>query len=61
VATRKDKAGCKKPVEDTWVRNVGERNTGFNLQKEKETFIEEKNSFMDLGASTSRTQMQLVP
>ena len=56
-----DKAEGKKPVADAWVRKAREKSNGFNMQREKETFMEAKNSFMDLGSLTSKTQMQLVP
>ena len=52
VDTREDKVEVKDPEVDAWVRKAGEKSTGFNLQKEDETFLEAKNSFMDMGAST---------
>lgn len=46
-------------MSDAWVRKASEKGTIFNMQREKETFMEAKKSFIDLGALKSRTQ--LVP
>jgi len=54
IATGEDKG--KQPEENVWVRKVVDKDVGFNLNKEKETFMEAKRSFTDAGASTSRAQ-----
>ena len=42
-ATGEDKG--KQPEEGEWVRKVLEKETGFDLEHSKETFMEEKKSF----------------
>lgn len=54
IATGEDKG--KKPEESIWVRKAADKDVGFNLNKAKETFMEEKRSFADTGASTSKVQ-----
>lgn len=61
MATREGKEKGKTHVADTWFRKVGENSNGFDLQREKETFLEEKMIFMGIGDSTSKTQVKLVP
>lgn len=59
AATRDDKG--KKKVEETWVGKTVEKLLGFNIQKKKDTFLGAKQSFMDVGTSTSSAQLNLVP
>lgn len=54
VAIGEDKVEGKEPKSDSWVRKASERNVGFDLHREKETFMEARKSFMDLGDSTSK-------
>lgn len=42
---------------NVWVRKAANKEMGFTVNKVKETFMESKRSFMDEGASTSRTQI----
>ncbi|MCY6488416.1 hypothetical protein, partial [Actinobacillus pleuropneumoniae] len=44
-----------------WVCNTVDKETGFDMNKVKEMFMEEKRSFVDEGASTSRTQSMGKP
>jgi len=44
-------------MDDTWVKMTGENSTEYNMQREKETFMEVNKSFMDPGASTLKKQM----
>lgn len=50
-----DKAEGKNLVMNSWVRKEGEKSIGFNMQRDKEKFMEANKIFMELGASTSRT------
>lgn len=52
--TKEDKG--KQPEENVWVHKVVDKEAGFDVKKVKETFMEEKRSFTNAGASTSRTQ-----
>lgn len=54
ITTREDKG--KQQEEDIWVRKAANKDVGFDLNKEKETFMEAKRRFADIGASTSRAQ-----
>lgn len=47
-----------KPVEGEWVYKAPEKETWFELECEKEPFMEEKKSFAKV--STSRSQEKLV-
>jgi len=46
----------KQLKENTWVHRVADKDTEFDLYKEKETFMEAKKSFVDSGSSTSKNQ-----
>jgi len=48
-------------VADAWVRKAREKSIELSMQREKETLMGARKSFMDSGGLTSRTQMQLVP
>lgn len=61
VATGEDRVEGKNLVVDTWVRKAGEKNIWFDLQKEKENFLEVKKIFIDPRASKLMTQTQLQP
>lgn len=61
IATGEDKVEGKKPISNTWVCRVGEKNVGFDLQILKEMFMEERIFFMDPGVYTSKNQIQMVP
>lgn len=39
-----------------WVCKISHKETRFDVKKAKETFMDEKRSFVDEGASTSRAQ-----
>lgn len=56
VVTRDDKENGRKEVKATWVRKTNEKVFVFDIQKEKEVFMEVKQSFMDVRASTSSIQ-----
>jgi len=45
---------------DSWFRKFGEKNAEFDLHREKETFMEARESFMGPGASRSQNQMSIV-
>lgn len=56
ATTENDKEVGKKEIEHGWVRKAVEKSFVFDIQKEKKVFMEEKRSFMDAVASTSREQ-----
>ena len=60
MATGEDKVEGKQPASKLWFRRTGEKNVGFDLHKEKETFMEARNNFMSPGASTSQNPMLIV-
>ena len=49
IATRDDKG--KKPEEGGWVRKAPKKGVGFDLECEKETFMEAKRSFVEASSS----------
>lgn len=51
----------KKKVEETWITKTTEKAPRFNIQKQKETFMGAKRSFMDVGTSISSGQPKLIP
>lgn len=53
VTIGEDKVERKQPESESCFQKVGEKNVGFDLHKEKETFMEERKSFMSPCASTS--------
>ena len=55
TTTREDKG--KQPTEGEWVRKAPEKETGFDLERTKQTFMETKKSFTK--ASTSRSLNKL--
>ena len=58
IATEEDKG--KQPEENVWVRKDLEKEARFDMNKVKETLMEEKRGFVDVGASTSRAQSTLT-
>ena len=57
IATKEDKE--KQPKADGWVCKAVDKEVGLDLGKEKETFMEEKKSFMEaytLGTQGTQTQ-----
>lgn len=52
IATGEDKG--KRTKENVWVCRATTKEVGFNLNTEKEMFMEEKRIFMDARPSTSR-------
>ena len=50
---RNNKVDGKKEVAATCVRKTNEKSPMFDIQKEKQVFMEVKQRFMDVGASTS--------
>jgi len=61
IATSEDKVEGTQLVLYTRVCRVGEKNIGFELQRENDILMEERIFFMDLGAYTYKTQKQIVP
>ena len=55
IATSKDNVEGKQLILDTWARKAGMKNVGFDLQREKETFMEARKRLMDLAISMSKT------
>ena len=56
ITTGEDKAIGKQPEENLWVHKATDKDTKFDLHKEKETLMEVKKSFVDSWASTSTNQ-----
>ena len=56
AAIGSDKENEKRESESAWVRKTTKKFHVFDIQKEKEVFMEEKQSFMDSRASTSSAQ-----
>lgn len=52
ITTGEDKSIGKQLEENPWVHRATNKDTEFDLHKEKETFMEAKKSFVDSWAST---------
>lgn len=59
VSTGEDKVEAKHQELELWFLKASEKNFGFDLHREKEMFVEERNIFMDPGASTSKNHIPL--
>lgn len=56
IAIKEDKDVRKQLEENPWLWRATKKDIEFYLRKEKETFMEVKKSFVDSGASKSKSQ-----